>query len=83
MKLILLGSYVSRFPGLGELCHKKDMALALNRMKGLFPDEFSFHPESWLLPEQYEQFLAYSEKHSKLKKFYILKPNQGSQGLYQ
>lgn len=71
---------MSKFYGLGDLCHKKSLAQVLNRMKELFPEEYSFHPSCWLLPEEYEQFYLHTQEHSKPNKFYIVKPDAGSQG---
>ncbi|KAI6654741.1 Tubulin polyglutamylase TTLL11 [Oopsacas minuta] len=78
--IIPKGCYVSKFCGLGELCYKKNLAQTLSRMKELFPDEFSFHPNCWLLPEQYEEFYVHTQEHPKPNKFYIVKPHEGSQG---
>jgi tubulin polyglutamylase TTLL6/13 len=39
--------------GVEMLARKKTLAMVLNAMKEKFPEEYSFYPKTWLLPEEY------------------------------
>ena len=45
-------------------------------MKILFPEEYSFYPQSWSLPEEEEKFQQEENKN----KWFIVKPTASSQG---
>ena len=62
--------------------HKDELSRHIKRLATFFPEEFSFYPKTWLLPEEQEQFDDYAcRKSSKGKKrTYIVKPDEGSQG---
>lgn len=62
--------------------HKDELSRHINRLRQFFPDDFSFYPRTWLLPEDQESFEAYahSAKGKKKKKTYIVKPDEGAQG---
>ncbi|EDO36510.1 predicted protein [Nematostella vectensis] len=71
-------AYLSKFPGMSEAAHKVEFTRLMNRMKHLFPSEYSFYPKSWILPDQYSELVGHVGKHK--GKVYIIKPDLGSQG---
>lgn len=62
-----------------ETLHKVELTRQLNRMKLLFPKEYSFYPKSWIVPEQFAELSAHCSR-SKSTDMFILKPDAGSQG---
>ncbi|EFC41096.1 hypothetical protein NAEGRDRAFT_80835 [Naegleria gruberi] len=68
---------INHFPAMGGICRKIPLARNMKRLKKSFPDEFSFLPSSWVLPQEYCKF-----KSSKkiIGKTYIIKPTAGCQG---
>lgn len=72
---------VNHFPGtcrsLGRKCR---LARTMSRMQVLFPDEYSFVPRSWLLPEDFPELAARVTKEIDVKTTYIVKPDGLSQG---
>jgi hypothetical protein len=44
---------VNHFPGIEYLAKKKSLGRLLNAMKDKFPQDFTFYPKTWLLPEEY------------------------------
>ncbi|XP_041481101.1 tubulin polyglutamylase TTLL11-like [Lytechinus variegatus] len=79
-----LGGMVNKFPGLLELVRKAQLSKLLHQMRQLFPDEYSFYPRTWILPEQYHIFCAevstFIQKYPRAKPVFIVKPDDGSQG---
>lgn len=69
---------INHFPGMLEICRKDLLARNLNRMKRLFPKDYSFFPKTWCLPADLGEALAYSRL--KKNKTFILKPDAGCQG---
>ena len=73
---------VNRFPGLKELCQKKDTHFVIDKFKSFYPSKFNFLPISYRLPEdneklQIEMLLQYNKTNPKV---FIAKPTKGSQG---
>eukprot|EP00057_Strongylocentrotus_purpuratus_P008214 XP_011662688.1 PREDICTED: tubulin polyglutamylase TTLL11 [Strongylocentrotus purpuratus] len=79
-----LGGMVNKFPGLLELVRKAQLSKLLHQMRQLFPDEYSFYPRTWILPEQYHVFCAevatFTQKYPRAKPVFIVKPDDGCQG---
>ncbi|XP_032832427.2 tubulin polyglutamylase TTLL11 isoform X2 [Petromyzon marinus] len=73
---------VNKFPGMSELVRKVNLSRALRTMQQLFPDEYTFYPGSWILPEEFPLFEAdkLREKDPSRKLTFIVKPDSGSQG---
>ncbi|KAL1454286.1 hypothetical protein WDU94_010558 [Cyamophila willieti] len=67
----------NQFPFIAELCHKKRLAKNLQQMKKHFPDEYSFFPETWILPWDTVEVTKYLRQH---KATLIVKPDTGSNG---
>lgn len=72
---ICLEIMTNRIPGAKELSHKKEMGYYINKFKEYYPEVFTFFPRTFLLPEQQEEFHAFSKQHGGL---YIAKPTSGS-----
>lgn len=68
--------------GISAVAHKADLAKHLNRLRHLFPEEFKFYPQTWLLPEEQAEFDDYAQRQRGLGKTttYIVKPDEGAQG---
>nr|XP_039257520.1 uncharacterized protein LOC120334135 [Styela clava]XP_039257521.1 uncharacterized protein LOC120334135 [Styela clava] len=49
---------VNKLPGMLEISHKVQLSRILKRMQTLYPGEFDFYPTSWVIPEQYHQFIG-------------------------
>eukprot|EP00741_Cyanophora_paradoxa_P011815 tig00020564_g11419.t1 len=70
---------VNHFPGMSEITNKANLARNLNRMKRAFPEEYNFHPKTWILPSDVPDFKGAVED-GKKKKYFILKPATLSRG---
>ena len=51
---------LSHFPAMNMLGTKCSLARALNRMRAEFPDEYAFHPISFVLPHDREKLAAFA-----------------------
>ncbi|KAK3730002.1 hypothetical protein QZH41_000962 [Actinostola sp. cb2023] len=69
---------LNKFPGMSEVAHKVELTKQLNRMKKLFPEEYSFYPKTWMLPSEYTELIGAVSKRS--NNVFIVKPDLGSQG---
>ncbi|XP_013406638.1 tubulin polyglutamylase TTLL11 isoform X3 [Lingula anatina] len=80
----VISGRVNKFPGMDELSKKIELTRAMETMQFLFPDDYTFYPRTWLLPQQLTEFAAEvnlkRRRHPKLKTTYIVKPDGGSQG---
>ena len=72
----------NRIPAIKIACRKGPMCQLVNLMHELFPGQFSFLPQSWSIPSQYAAFCHYvfTQKHTPKDQYFILKPDEGSQG---
>eukprot|EP00961_Rhodomonas_salina_P300366 3939713-Rhodomonas_salina.2 len=75
----------NHFPGMLALSSKAQLAQNLGKMKELFPNDFSFFPKTWTLPDEYAEFMQEIQKHKASAKqssepFFIVKPDRGCQG---
>jgi len=71
-------AWVNRLPGMGCICDKVNMALALRLLQKLWPQKFRFWPKSWLLPAETDELCGWLDKHK--GSTVIVKPEGGSQG---
>eukprot|EP00927_Polykrikos_kofoidii_P036811 TRINITY_DN31052_c0_g1_i1.p1 TRINITY_DN31052_c0_g1~~TRINITY_DN31052_c0_g1_i1.p1 ORF type:complete len:747 (-),score=176.38 TRINITY_DN31052_c0_g1_i1:56-2296(-) len=71
-------AWVNRLPGMGHLCDKVNMTLALRLLQQLWPEKFRFWPKSWLLPAETEQLRGWLTR--KKGETVIVKPADGSLG---
>jgi len=71
-------TWVNRLPGIGYICDKVNMALALRLLQKMWPEKFRFWPKSWLLPAEVDELCGWLDKHK--SDTAIVKPEGGSQG---
>lgn len=45
-----------------DLAKKIGLTQAIQSMRQLFPSEYSFYPQSWILPAQINEFKAYCDQ---------------------
>lgn len=73
---------INHFPGMYALARKDHLARNLQRMQKLFPEDYKFFPQTWLLPAEFGEFkrqfsdqLVSSKKRRKPgRKTFISKP---------
>ena len=74
---------INKIPAMDVLCYKSTLFQSLNQMQTLFPQHFTFFPETFMLPHQYQDF---QKEHFKLiSRFgsdltWIFKPKSGCCG---
>jgi tubulin polyglutamylase TTLL6/13 len=59
-----------------ELTRKNNLGKNLNRMKKKYEDEYTFFPQTWLLPTDLAEFRMYNATSVRERRFitYIVKP---------
>ncbi|XP_024377743.1 uncharacterized protein [Physcomitrium patens] len=72
------GQKINHFHGMLAICRKKSLFCSLSTMRKLFPADYMFFPQAFILPNQLSNLLNCFSR-SKVKTF-ILKPDNGSQG---
>ncbi|KAH7699364.1 Protein TTLL-11 b, partial [Aphelenchoides avenae] len=72
-------SRVNKFPGMTDLSKKIALTQAIRSMKELFPEEYRFYPNSWVIPAQLAEFEQHCRRNAN-GGWYIVKPDDGSQG---
>ncbi|OHT10867.1 hypothetical protein TRFO_19769 [Tritrichomonas foetus] len=81
---ILPHQRINKIPGMDYLCYKSVTFKAFNRMRSSYPDDFNFFPITYILPLQYLEFKAESEKRkskSPEPTTWIFKPRAGQCGV--
>ncbi|XP_053551392.1 LOW QUALITY PROTEIN: tubulin polyglutamylase TTLL11 [Bombina bombina] len=80
----IISGQVNKFPGMTEMVRKINLSRAVRTMQRLFPEEYNFYPQSWILPEEFHLFVAQvhieKEKEPLWKPTFIVKPDGGCQG---
>eukprot|EP00659_Diplonema_papillatum_P015861 gene15861-24239_t len=78
---------VNKYPGMKDLCNKVLFTHHMNRMAGLFPDDFAFYPQTFCLPGDEDDISVLMPSMKKKKKkvdknrpIWIVKPSKGRQG---
>lgn len=61
------------------LARKNHLARNLMRMQKIFPDDYKFFPQTWLLPSEYPDYRGQFAK-KKNNKTFIVKPEASCQG---
>ena len=57
-----------------QLARKNNLGRNLMKMKKHFPKEYNFFPRTYLLPTEYGELKAQTEKKRKIKQVFIVKP---------
>ena len=70
---------INHFPGMLALTSKSQLASNFRKMQQVYPDNYDFMPESWLLPEDYAAFQRECRRNHN-RDMYIVKPERGCQG---
>ena len=47
---------INHFPGMYALARKDHLARNLQRMANIYPEEYKFFPQTWLLPAEFGEF---------------------------
>ena len=68
---------INHFPGMSALHRKDNLARNLMKLKKHLPEEFTYFPETWLLPREMSDLKACSRNY---KATYIIKPQASCQG---
>ncbi|CAI2360093.1 unnamed protein product [Moneuplotes crassus] len=68
----------NHFPGMYQLANKNNLGRNLMKMNKMHPEEYNFFPKTWVLPNDFSEFLKYYKKNE--GKTYIIKPAMLSQG---
>ena len=72
---------VNHFPGMVELFSKSRLAINLRKMSAQRPADYDYIPESWIVPEEYPNFVKAHQSSKKEQGFmFIVKPERGAQG---
>ncbi|OMJ84989.1 hypothetical protein SteCoe_13826 [Stentor coeruleus] len=66
---------INHFPGMGTLSRKNNLASNLNIMQKVFPDDYNFFPETWVLPKD-----LFDLKNRAKFNILIVKPESSCQG---
>lgn len=72
--------FVNHFPGTFVISRKVELARNIEKMQKLFPQFYSFHPLSFVLPTQILDMKRYMQTCPPSKKTFIVKPDLGAQG---
>jgi len=43
---------INHFPAMGGICRKIPLARNMKKLKKAFPEDFSFLPSTWVLPQE-------------------------------
>lgn len=73
--------FYNHFPGTVSISRKVDCAKNLETVSHLMPEAYSFNPQTYILPLQYNDLKNYMLSiKSSLKRTFIIKPDKGSLG---
>ncbi|GBG24138.1 Tubulin polyglutamylase ttll6 [Hondaea fermentalgiana] len=70
---------LNHFPGMYHLARKGGLGKHLTQLAKLFPSDFSFFPQTWVLPQQWSEFKERIES-GKGNRTFIIKPDASCQG---
>ncbi|XP_059956991.1 LOW QUALITY PROTEIN: tubulin polyglutamylase TTLL11-like [Mesoplodon densirostris] len=80
----IFSGLVNKFPGMMETVRKITLSRAVRIMQNLFPEEYNFYPRSWILPDEFQLFVAQvrmvKDGDPSWKPTFIVKPDSGCQG---
>jgi len=72
-------SWTNRIPGMHDLSHKTNTFFALNQARRFHPDEYTFFPKTFILPQEESKYTEYHKKHK--SKIFVSKIDGGGQGV--
>ena len=73
--------FYNHFPGMVSISRKVDLAKNIENVAKSMPEEYSFHPKSFILPSQFIDMKNYMLSIKKAKnRTFIVKPDTGSLG---
>lgn len=70
---------INYLPGIHTIARKNELGKRLNAMQAAIPVEYSFHPQTWMLPDDFSQLRRHMEGPGK-RCTYIVKPEAACQG---
>jgi hypothetical protein len=74
-----IGNRIINFlPGFQDISQKKELSMYLATMTEFFPEQYTFYPKTWLLPEQATEIGRVMKRRS--GGCYIVKPTASSEG---
>ncbi|KRX03671.1 hypothetical protein PPERSA_04223 [Pseudocohnilembus persalinus] len=79
LRALLPYQKINRFPGSNNLGRKNLLAKYLIKLQKVHPEDYSFFPRTWLLPNQLEELRSFTQK-CNFSKYLIVKPENQSQG---
>ena len=59
---------ISQFPGIAVVSNKNKLARNLMKMLKLYPSEYDFFPQTFVLPVEFNDFKAQFEKYARAMK---------------
>jgi len=78
---LLPWQFYNHFPGMWVLTRKVELARSLEFLKKTMPNEYNFHPISYILPGQFSELKSFMLSISeKSQRTFIIKPDRGSLG---
>ena len=72
--------FVNHFPGTGCISRKVDLSKNFFQIQKHFPEQYNFHPKSFVMPTEKLLLKHYLEKAPPDKRTFLIKPDLGSQG---
>ena len=71
---------VMHIPKTGKICAKDCLARMMKQMKQLYGNIYNFTPLTFIMPNEYRQFINYYHKDGNEKCLWICKPTDGARG---
>lgn len=75
--------HINKIPNMDVICYKSTLSQSLLQMKTIFPNHYSFFPQSFLLPQQYNELKkmhCMTSERTKKPVTWIMKPQNGCCG---
>jgi tubulin polyglutamylase TTLL6/13 len=72
--------FVNHFPGTFAISRKVELWRTYERVRRLFPELYTFHPLSFILPTQLSDLQRHMQTSTLQKRTFIVKPDLGAQG---
>jgi len=69
---------INHFPGMYGLARKNYLARNLNKLRKMFPQDYDFYPQTWVLPAEHGDLKTFSLRNPRTT--FIVKPEASCQG---